>query len=92
MSSREPHQAPARTRAGGVDFEIVSGSPTVAFFPWGGTAVASYGVVFDESDMITKSLADRQQGWRYRGVPGELLCSGSVWRLSGHFYMTHFAC
>jgi hypothetical protein len=79
-------------RAGSVDFEIVSGSPIVAFFPWGGTAVNSYGVVFDESDVIARPLSERQQAWRYRAVPGELLCSGSAWRLSGHFYMGHFAC
>jgi uncharacterized membrane protein YhaH (DUF805 family) len=79
-------------RAGAVDFGIVSGSPIVAFFPWGGTAVGSYGVVYDESNVIAKPLAERQAAWRYRGVPGELLCDGDAWRLSGHFYIGHFAC
>jgi hypothetical protein len=79
-------------RAGAIDFGIVSGSPLVAFFPWGGSAVGSYGVVYDESDVIAKPLAERQAAWRYRGVPGELLCAGDAWRLSGHFYMGHFAC
>lgn len=79
-------------RTGAIDFEIVSGAPLVAFFPWGGSAVSSYGVVFDESDVIARPLAQRQSAWRYRAVPGELLCDGSVVRLSGHFYLGRFAC
>jgi hypothetical protein len=79
-------------RAGAIDFKIVSGTPIVAFFPWGGSAFASYGVVFDESDVIAKPLPERQAAWRYRAVPGELLCGGGAERLSGHFYLGHFAC
>lgn len=85
----------ARIRAGhpdGINFEITSGPPLVAFIPWGGTAVMSYGVVFDESDVVTKSLKEREDAWRGRAVPGELLCDGKVVPFGGHFYMGHFAC
>jgi hypothetical protein len=85
----------ARIRAGrsdGINFEITDAPPVVAFIPWGGTAVGTYGVVFDESDVVAKSLAERKAAWRYRGVPGELLCEGSVVGFGGHFYMGHFAC
>jgi len=79
-------------RAGRDDPDIVTGTSVVAFLPWSGSVTGSYGVVYDESDVIAKPLATRQELWRYHGVPGEFLCDGRVTPLGNHFYMAGFSC
>ncbi len=79
-------------RAGRDDPDIVTGASVVAFFPWSGSATGTYGVVYDEFDVIGKPIAMRQELWRYRPVPGELLCDGKVRPLGNHFYMAGFIC
>jgi len=82
----------AAARAGRDDPDVFTSPSIVAFFPWSGSAVGSYGVVYDESDVIAKPLARRQELWRYRGIPGELLCDGEAKPLGGHFYIAGFGC
>jgi hypothetical protein len=79
-------------RAGRNDHDIVAKPTVIAFFPWSGSAVGTLGVVYDESDVIAQPLAERQELWRHRRVPGELLCDGSATPLGNHFYMAGFSC
>ena len=79
-------------RAGRDDPNIVAGPTLVAFFPWGGWVTGSFGVAYDESDVIAKPFALRRELWRDRRVPGEFRCDGSVSALGNHFYMAGFSC
>jgi hypothetical protein len=79
-------------RAGRQDDDIVAVPNVVAFFPWSGSAVGSFGVAYDEADVIAKPLEERAVLWRRRRVPDELLCDGRVTPLGGHFYLASFAC
>jgi len=78
--------------AGHADPDIVARPSVIAFFPWRRSATGSFGVVYDESDAIAEPLERRQELWRQRQVPGELLCEGRVRPLGGHFYSAGFGC
>jgi hypothetical protein len=81
-----------KARAGGIDSEIATGLPILAFFPWGGFVTNTYGVIYDESKMIAEPLAVRRERWRDRVVPDGLLCEGRVTPLHGAFYLGDFVC
>jgi hypothetical protein len=76
---------------------------SIVFFDWGGGGGPLvyynffYHVVYDESDEIALSDAERTQAWKDRASPHESFfnsygCYTSVSRLSGHFYSLKMMC
>ena len=67
--------------------------PRLALFDWGGTAWASFGVVYDESDQVSLPPGRQSADWLEEASHSELSCEGyGVQPLWGHYYLASFAC
>jgi hypothetical protein len=70
-----------------------SGAPRILVDDWGGVLpMSSHGLVYDESDEITKPEAERSAAWkeRVRGTEGECIYGGTP--IGGHFYLVSLDC
>ncbi len=66
--------------------------PKLAVFDWGGMSFASQGIVYDESDEITRPRQKQSPGWKARARNTELSCGYGATPMGGHFYFAQFPC
>jgi len=59
---------------------------------WGGFLSVSHGLVYDESDEITKPMAERSEAWKKRADRTEAECVYGYMPIGGHFYLVGFDC
>jgi hypothetical protein len=71
---------------------LPSDQPRLIVDDWGGFSPGSHGLVYDESDEITKPMAERSEAWRKRARRTEAECVYNYRPIGGHFYLVALDC
>jgi hypothetical protein len=67
--------------------------PRLVVFDWGGTAWASHGLIYDETDQISLPRGGQSAAWLTQASRTELACEGyGVQALWDHYYLADFPC